>query len=250
MPGQINPGGLGVGTESALHNSGSAADAINCPKCGFLQERRLDCKKCGIVFSKYFALYPPSSFVEGPLADTSNAQEPSGPDIRALVSEMQTQIQVLTGKFAEIEFEKVERNLLRADLKNLERQLSEQIETVRSELEAPVIPPPQPPAVDPRFAVIDERLEQIDSKLGSYDFAGQYMVELSEKCEGNARQVSELQQQICSLRDELEVLKSQMEILAQVQKVEDPRTPLEEDVRAIRKNLDEFRAYLAKSAVS
>ena len=95
-----------------------------------------------------------------------------------------------------------------------------------------------------------ERLEHLEAKLGSLDFAGQYIVELSEKGEANAHKISDMQPQIAILHNDFHEMKSRLEIIAQAQKVEEPRTPIEKDVHAIRKNLDELRAFLNKPIAS
>ena len=247
---KAHSGGLGVDMESALQNSGSVTGSMNCPKCGFAQEKRLDCKKCGIVFSKYYALFPTGNFADSIPVEAPTAQELSRQDIQATLSELQAQVQVLTTRFSQVEFEKAERNQLRLDFKNLERQLLENLERMENRLESPLIPEAQQETLDPRLPEILERVEQAEAKLGSVDFAGQYMVELSEKSEASVSEIADLKQQISLLREDFGKINSQLEIIAQAQKVEEPRTPLEEDVHTIRKNLDEFRAFLSKHTAS
>jgi hypothetical protein len=247
---KANSGGLGVEIESALQNSGSVAGSMNCPKCGFTQEKRLDCKKCGIVFSKYYALFPTGHFADSAPVEPPKAQEISRQDIQATLSELQAQVQLLSNRFSQVEFEKAERSQLRLDLKNLERQLFENLERMESRLENPPTPEAQQETIDPRLPEILERVELAEAKLGSVDFAGQYMIELSEKSEANISEIADLKRQIALLREDFGKINSQLEILTQAQEVEEPRTPLEEDVHIIRKNLDEFRAFLSKHTAS
>ena len=247
---KANSGGLGVEMESALQNSGSVAGSMNCPKCGFTQEKRLDCKKCGIVFSKYYALFPTGHFADSTPLEAPKAQELSRQDIQATLSELQAQVQVLSTRFSQVDFEKAERSQLRLDFKNLERQLFENLERIENRLENPPIAEDQQETPDPRLPEILERVEQVEAKLASVDFAGQYMVELSEKSDANLSEIADLKQQISILREDFGKISSQLEIIAQAQKVEEPRTPLEEDVHIIRKNLDELRAFLSKHTAS
>ena len=223
---------------------------MNCPKCGYAQEKRLDCKKCGIVFSKYYALFPPGKVADAPPAEAPNGQELSGQELRTMVSGLQMQVQVLSNRFAEVEFEKAERNQLRLDLKNLERQLSENIGRLEYRLDHPLISPAPQDTTESVLPEMRERLEHLEAKLGSLDFAGQYIVELSEKGEANAHKISDMQPQIAILHNDFQEMKSRLEIIAQAQKVEEPRTPIEKDVHAIRKNLDELRAFLNKPIAS
>lgn len=72
------------------------------------------------------------------------------------------------------------------------------------------------------------------------------MIELSEKNEANSRQLSDLQNQLAVLQDELAEVKTAMDLLSQCLKAEEPKTPLEEDVHIIRKNLDELRQFFSK----
>ena len=223
---------------------------MNCPKCGYAQEKRLDCKKCGIVFSKYHALFPTSKITDAPPAEASNGQELSGQEVRTMLSGLQTQVQVLSNRFAEVEFEKAERNQLRLDLKNLERQLSENLGRLEYRLDNPLISPTPEDTTESALPEIHERLEHLETRLGSFDFAGQYIVELSEKGEANSHKISDAQLQIAILHKDFQEMKDRLEIIAQAQKVEEPRTPLEEDVHSIRKNLDELRTFLNKPPAS
>ncbi len=223
---------------------------MNCPKCGFAQETRSDCKKCGIVFSKYYALFSSGKTGDGISGEIPNSQEMSERDLQMRIEELQDQIKTLSSRCAQVEFEKAERHQLRQDLKNLERQLAENVERLESRMNNAPAPPADPQTSDPRFAELRDKLEQAEATLGSFEFAGQYMVELSEKGETNARHILELQQQVALLREEVDTIKLQLEAISAAQQAEEPRTPLEEDVHIIRKNLDDLRALLSKSPVS
>jgi chromosome segregation ATPase len=237
--------------ESVMQNSGSASGSMNCPKCGFLQEMRNDCKKCGVVFSKYHALFPSGKTGEGIPAEVVNTQELSGQSFRMMIEELQEQVRTLSTRCSQVEFEKAERTQLRQDLKNIERQLVENFERLESQMGTPPpVPPTEQQTFDPRLPELRDRLEQAESTLGSFEFAGQYIIELSEKGEANARQIADLQQQIGLLREDLDGVKSQLESVAEAQKAEEPRTSLEEDVHIIRRNLDELRSFLSKPPAS
>ena len=84
-----------------------------CPKCGFEQEERLDCIECGIVFSKYNALFQQSETSETVDENTMPNSE---------LHELQLQVRELNSRLIDSEFEKTERKKLRSDVKNLEQQ--------------------------------------------------------------------------------------------------------------------------------
>ncbi len=221
-----------------------------CPKCGFSQEKRSDCKKCGIIFSKYYALYPSRNAGDGAEGEGPNSQEVLERELRMRIDELQDQVHTLSSRCAQFEFEKAERSRLRQDLRNLERQLAENVE--RLEMRMDNVPPPAaaPQMFDPRFSELRDRLEHVEAALRSMEFAGQYMADLSDRSETSARQIADLQQQVALFRDEIDAVKSRLEAIVEAQKAEEPRTPLEEDVHAIRKNLDELRAFLSRPAAS
>jgi chromosome segregation ATPase len=236
--------------DSVLQNSGMAAGMMSCPKCGFAQETRSDCKKCGVVFSKYYALFPSGKTVDGIPGEIPNPQEMPDRDLPVRIVELQEQVRALSSRCAQVEFEKAERNQLRQDLRNLERQLVESVERLESRMDNPPAPPAEPQACDPRFDELRDKLEQAEATLGSFEFAGHYMVELSEKGETSARYIADLQQQVALLREDIDAIKLQLEAISAAQQAEEPRTPLEEDVHIIRKNLDDLRNLLSKSPVS
>jgi uncharacterized protein involved in exopolysaccharide biosynthesis len=212
-----------------------------------MQEQRRDCKKCGVVFSKYYALFPSSKTGDSNPATAANPQELSANDFRLMIEELQDQVRMLSTRCSQVEFEKAERTQLRQDIRNLERQLGENIERLEGRMAVqPAMPQIEQPLLDPRLPELRDRLEQAEATLGSFEFAGQYMVELSEKGEANARQIADLQQQVASLREDLANAKNQLDLIAETLKAEEPRTSLEEDVHVIRKNLDELRAFLNK----
>lgn len=170
-----------MGIEPALHNSGSAADLMNCPKCGYTQEKRLDCKKCGVVFSKYYAMFPPGKSSEAAPATRQNPKEPPEQDFRPVMAELETQVHSLSNRFNEIEFEKAERSQLRMDLKNVEQQFHEKLDGIEARLlqceklyEQSQVQQTPPPVPDGDSSSTKERLDRVEEKLGSIDFAGQY----------------------------------------------------------------------------
>jgi DNA repair exonuclease SbcCD ATPase subunit len=236
-----------VGTELALNNDAAAAGLKNCPKCGYVQEQRLDCKKCGIVFSKYYALYPSVKSADSIPAMDSGAPELLDHDLRREFWELQTKVKALHSRFAEVEFEKAERNQLRTDLMNLERQLHEntawvgnRLEQCEQRLEKPPASQLHQDAFDFEIPAIHDRLEQVEDKLGGLELVGQSIAEMREKQDVGSGRISDLENQISDLRREITEIRS-------ILQSQEPRTPLEEDVHAIRKNLDDLRQFLSRN---
>ncbi len=118
---------------------------MNCPKCGYEQEERLDCLKCGVVFSKYMALQ----------ADGTGSQPGSAAVAENSASveilELRQSVRDLGRRFSEVEFERVERGQLRGELKVLDKkvqasldQITHRLEDLEKLLSTPQAPPPVP----------------------------------------------------------------------------------------------------------
>jgi uncharacterized protein YukE/archaellum component FlaC len=99
---------------------------VNCPKCGFVQEERLDCKKCGVVFAKYYAMYPPDGSSPVESAESFDMPPPSPVDPYQIeLSEMRHSLRELTQRFNELDFERIERNRMRNEIRAVEQKLEE-----------------------------------------------------------------------------------------------------------------------------
>lgn len=136
---------------------------MNCPKCGYAQEDRLDCIKCGIVFSKYYALHLPER--TPPEAPEPRITLPPLPDMgSAGISELRQTVQELNRRFMDVEFERAERNQIRAEIRSLDqtlRELAGQLNTRLTESEAR-INDLRGPAAEPPIEVIKEQLWKED----------------------------------------------------------------------------------------
>jgi chromosome segregation ATPase len=97
---------------------------VNCPKCGYLQEERLDCRKCGVVFSKYYALH---SQEKPPQSDGREASSPlhissietSLPDL----AEMRQSLKEMGRRLNETEFERAERVRISGEIRLLDQKI-------------------------------------------------------------------------------------------------------------------------------
>ena len=215
-----------------------------CPKCGFEQEERLDCKECGIVFSKYNARLQSS--------ETSEPVANDDASFKVELQELKIQMRELSTRAIDVEFEKAERKKLRSDLKALEDQvqswqaeaesrmqrLEDALESIRREFNAAPetqINPAVPEEIKKETAQLAEKLNGI---------IGQFTT-LWEKTGQNSFQMTELRDQMASLRNEVLELKNQLAGLKTAQVDEEPKTILEDDIKAIRKNLDELGQFLS-----
>jgi chromosome segregation ATPase len=109
-------------TKSRRHQQ---AALVICPKCGFEQEDRLDCKKCGVVFAKYYALHPPD-FSSSPEEAVDPAPKPE-PQALTDLAELRQLLDELNRRFNELEFERIERTRMRGEMRNMEKQLQESL---------------------------------------------------------------------------------------------------------------------------
>jgi len=223
-------------------------ETLTCPKCGFVQEERSDCRKCGVVFSKYYALYPSTR----PEAIASVASPGTAAQIdrsqKLAISDLQMQIRELNARFAEVEFEKAERIQLRADLKNLEKKLREALEETAARLEqwqhqidGFCISKAHLETLDFNLAAVMERLEQLEVRMKMLESATGHEDDFAGHESHYSRLLSELQQQLLSLKMEVSEIKSQYHTTGQISGTEQARSALEEDVHAIRGDLDELR---------
>jgi len=110
---------------------------MKCPKCGHSQEERLDCARCGIVFAKYYAMYPQAADLP-----PENQETPFSPytvpadTLSTEVSELRQGVREIASRLTNVEFERAERNLLRGEIKSVEQTVSELAEDLRNRVSA------------------------------------------------------------------------------------------------------------------
>ena len=98
---------------------------MKCPKCGFEQEERKECLRCGVIFSKFLALYPRGSrAAEAAETRTRVEEEPAWQDTPPDYS---SQIQSITRKLNEIEIDRGERFRIQAEMRIIEQKLTDTI---------------------------------------------------------------------------------------------------------------------------
>ncbi len=245
-----------MGTETIIRNAGSAAGSLTCPKCGFTQEERLDCRKCGVVFSKYYAIYASgkSSAPNGSSAPLS--PEPSEQDQRALVADIQLQIREISSKISEAEFEKAERNRIQKELKDLDKRLQSSLDGMTARLdqhekrmdEISATKPQQDSSAND-LTPFEERLKRVEEKAIGVDRLNHQFGDLVEKYGINVQQILELRDQWSVLQKDFQEAKAEMELLRKAQADAPPKPPVEEEIRtALGKYLDEFRQLLNPAA--
>ena len=102
---------------------------MNCPKCGFVQEERADCIKCGVVFAKFFAFHAPepaSALVSQepiPAVVTPAIEQP--PSDADQLREINQSVRNLEQRFRELEFERAERRRLHGEMRAMDGRLKE-----------------------------------------------------------------------------------------------------------------------------
>jgi chromosome segregation ATPase len=199
---------------------------MNCPKCGYSQEERLDCVKCGVVFSKYHALFTADS--KKSVAD-SNSQDDQNQ--LSTLAELRQQIWEMNRRYNEIEFDKAERGRFRADLKNLEQklqdnstQITNQLSQLESQLEALANNPEQSQLrtdlkgleqkVQDNQTQITNQFQQLESKLETLSNNPEQS-QLRTDLKGLEQKVQENQTQITNqfqqLESKLETLSNNLE---------------------------------------
>jgi chromosome segregation ATPase len=216
-----------------------------CPKCGLEQEERIDCLECGIVFSKFNTLYASSNAADIPKEE---------PMIRNEIAELQMRVRELNNRLIEVEFEKAERKQLRSDLKNLEqqfRQVQEQMGSGMQKLETSLahlrkdldlkIPagtqgaPPQLDEIGAKTGKLVDNLNRtVDQLTGLWEKTGQ-----------NSFQITELNEQMTALRQAVSVMNTQLEGMQKAPSSPEPQTIYEDDIKSIRRNLDELGQFLS-----
>jgi chromosome segregation ATPase len=238
--------------ESAMYGTESAAGMMVCPKCGFEQDERQECLKCGIVFSKFYALFPDGKEVDAEIPDDAVTQDSGDQDQKAMIADLQRQIREMNSRFSEVDFEKAERNRLRADLKDLElrlqanmEQMAERFEQCEARIGEGSTAPVQQEGDGALHDLLD-RLNQLEEQLKSVVDASPKINELEDKHNSILQQVTGLEEQFSGAREEVADIKSKLEQILEVQEAAEPRTPIEDDVHAIRKYLDEFRQILSQ----
>jgi len=146
---------------------------MKCPKCGHSQEERQDCVRCGIVFAKYYAMYPQDKDMptEGQETMASSYAVPAD-TLSVEVSELRQGVREIASRLSEVEFDRAERGLLRGEVRTAEQRVTELVEGLRNRLVAleertpepdQAQTPQEPSGVTPEEMA--ERLGQIEGQL-------------------------------------------------------------------------------------
>ncbi len=112
---------------------------MNCPKCGYSQEERLDCRKCGVVFNKYYLLHPPSKPAAAEGGDPVQPPPPQpaiSEDSANEIADLRQSFRDLNRRFNEVEFERAERTHLRSELRALDQRFKEDLIQAQDRLAA------------------------------------------------------------------------------------------------------------------
>jgi len=159
------------------------ASTVICPKCGYAQEERLDCMKCGIVFSKYYALYG-SSRSSQPEASELPLQGFAEEGFYGEAGDPRQNTTDFQHLMNSLEFERVERNKIYTDLKILEKKIhsnQDEMESRLADLEKvaigtfPLSPPPasenlaefKRDLLDVHFEPLVRRMEELEQKIAA-----------------------------------------------------------------------------------
>ncbi len=142
---------------------------MNCPKCGFTQEERADCIKCGVVFAKFMAHYVPEpasppEFSEPPAQVAGTYEEVQAPDVPDFL-ELQQNLRDLQKRFSELEFERAERRRIRSEIRALDERLS--LIATRQEDAERQLTESASPSSDP--SPFKNDLDQLASEMRSLD---------------------------------------------------------------------------------
>jgi chromosome segregation ATPase len=216
-----------------------------CPKCGFDQEERLDCKECGIVFSKYNALFTSS--------ESSNTSEDEV-SLKSEIQDLQIQVRELSSRLIDVDFEKTERKKMRSELTDLNKQVNQnqtEIETRMKQIKERLESSSQESSsqITPEILKNLPKSEEIEQKASeltdNLNRTQDQLTNLWEKTGQNSYQITELQDQVTFLRDEILETKNQLESIKKNQVDEEPKTIFDDDVKAIRKNLDELGQFIS-----
>jgi chromosome segregation ATPase len=233
-----------MGKEAVSNYVGPESGTTVCPKCGFEQETRPDCKKCGVVFSKYYALFPSGK------EESGGAPHPQPEPDCGGNADLQPYLNELSAKLREVEFERVVRNNLQLDLKSLDQRFQESMADISARLEkcerqceAVADPLSRQESV---LSEIVNRLDCVEDQLRNLDQFSSQIVSLNEQNIDTSRQVSELQVGASVLNDEVSSIRNQLDWVLQNQASEESPTLMEKDIHAIRKNLDDLFRLLNK----
>ena len=189
-----------------------------CPKCGYSQEDRLDCRKCGVVFSKYYALHTPAK------PSVAEAPEPAQPptlDIENLpveIADLHKNLKELSRRFNEVEFERAERTRLWGEIRVLGRKLTDSLERAQERLKAleehATNPQALPPAsshedtqqlknelLEEHLVPLLSRLEQIETRLAILpkEFAPKTDPRIIESLRKLVQRITELDSEVAKL---------------------------------------------------
>jgi hypothetical protein len=197
--------------------------ALNCPKCGYEQDTRLDCLKCGIVFSKYSAR-------NGDRAATSilsEFQQPgTGEDTSPVtLLELRQELRDLAHRFHEVEFERAERGQLRTEVHNLDRRIESAAEQASIRLDSLEKRENEPPPLPLPLHLGDQP-----------DLQGEIQRLMIEP----------LMEKLAQIDARVQKLEESVNLLTHPPEDGQDRQPLEADVHEIRRSLDQIRLFVTR----